>query len=257
MLFFVVSLLFPWCIFSQKQDLIIPIPKPLTKRFYKLPVLVETVRQKSIVGIRVIIPRFNYGNNSSGPHSFINVGIVAKDDGIIITSAHTFGESQAEWYHENTSVFVYDESRAFTAKLIDLDPEADLAKIKIENLNEHMPPFSKKAALFATQREKELISDFKNFYSFGFWYIGGTAFIWPHILGPYLMETNLFDDTVQPLEFGVVSASAVGGLSGGALIGPDGKAYGIISRTTQIHVYVTSLEEVKKFINDKPMVEPQ
>jgi S1-C subfamily serine protease len=168
MLFFVVSLLFPWCIFSQKQDLIIPIPKPLTKRFYKLPVLVETVRQKSIVGIRVIIPRFNYGNNSSGPHSFINVGIVAKDDGIIITSAHTFGESQAEWYHENTSVFVYDESRAFTAKLIDLDPEADLAKIKIENLNEHMPPFSKKAALFATQREKELISDFKNFYSFGF-----------------------------------------------------------------------------------------
>ena len=218
----------------------------INKSFYKLPPEVEKTRRESVVVVRFTAARITKDQMST--IELASSGFVINNDGAVITALHTLGDVPGDWTNPLSSIEVHDGRRFFNAVLTKYDWIADLAMLQIRDWPKNKNKFQKKPVSFDLNADSNF-ETISNLY--GFCFIGGSeeaAQNLPVLFGPYLSETNIVSGGVSPVAFGVIGGAAGIGCSGSPFIGPDGWVYGVLSRTTDMHTYVATLDELFNFI---------
>ena len=94
----------------------------------------------SIVGIKVAYPVNSIFYRNMGSNNTTEAegsGIIISEDGYILTNNHIVNSSSSSYYYElgkasKVSVYLYNDSTEYEAKIIGTDEQTDLAVIKIE-----------------------------------------------------------------------------------------------------------------------------
>mgnify|MGYP001559254572 CR=1 FL=1 len=220
----------------------------VSRSFYKFPPAVEKTKNENLVAVEFIAARVV--EKKVTPLQVRGTGFVVDDNGSIITVMHNMGEVPADWFAPTTFIRVHDDHGFFDVRLEKRDWIVDLAMLKIRDWQSNKSKFRKTPATLATIAEKGKLEGFDHLYAFGFMTSAVGVLHLPIILGPYFQESNISDDE-QEVEL-IMSGSAGNridaGFSGGPLLGPDGKIYGIVKQTTNTHTYVVTLENLLAFI---------
>lgn len=218
------------------------------KYFYKFPPRVIRVLKESVVAIQVSYPTIV---------DRILVRQVLKSSGLVVSNqmvvcaSHAFGAEKAIWSSNETMCRIYDGENFFSCDLVSVDTSTDLAALKINTTGTGSIKFLKKPARFASAQDKRVMPD--RFYALRLQPFGRNFYI-PVLLGPYLEETNWVNEILRQTTFGMVSGSTLEGFSGGPLIGPDGKIYGILTEANSAHTYVSTTESVTEFIAETEQI---
>ncbi len=240
------------------------LPQIINKSFYKFPPAVERAKEQSLVAVEVIVPRLI--NNAIGTSTMQSTGFVINNSGSVITTMHSFGDVPSEGFHKATSVRIHDGSGFFEAELYQkYDWIADLVLIQVKNWADVKGKFRKTAITIAEVGDKKNLETFDRLYVFRMAVSRDSIYDSPLILGPYLMETNVVvgGDEPEHTALGLVNGQTDNGFSGSPLLGPDGHVYGVVQRTSSIHTYVVTLDELASFIKsdaktlEKKMTEAQ
>ncbi len=212
----------------------------IIKYYYNFPTEVKEILSDSIVSVQVFLATVSGG--VIGTNEVSATGFVV-DDEIVLVTLHDFGEIPSAWFTSSTRIKIYDGANYFDGSLIAINPNVDLALIKVEAAAASEVKFSKKVVTFAD--DKSNLPD--HFYAAKFIPLGPQFYL-PIELGQYLMETSIVNGQVLPIMMGIVDGVIEPGFSGSPLIGPDGKIYGVLTRQGGPFTYVVPLEVVKNFI---------
>lgn len=219
------------------------------RHFFKMPQAVEQTLKDHIVGVSVAFyKRLDNGlvRQEVRNGTALVISMVDKE-AIVLTCAHILPELLATWFHETTSYAIYDGHNFFNAFMLGVDPSSDLALLRLA-VEQGDVKFEKTPALLAGEQDRNKIpSNTEFFYAYKFLSIGTNIFF-PIRVGPYFSETNFVGDEILPSTFIVLGNALEGGFSGGPLIGPDGKVYGVISQITPAYTYAVPVEVIKTFV---------
>lgn len=217
-----------------------------SKYFDSLPPKVKRTVERSVVSVKISFRRLGsdvkiYLDKNEGTGFTVAANIVA-------TAAHGATEYPAVWEDPNTKCEVYDGQNKFKCTLATVFGQTDIMTVEVKNLESGIK-FSKSPVVLA-----ETDQNFPEiFYAVSFSSVGPNPYFLTK-LGPYWSETNYFDDIIRPQTFGVVGGLVAKGFSGGPLIGPDGKVYGLIIErvpaSTPIHTLVSKVADIKKLVRE-------
>lgn len=220
----------------------------INKSFYKFPPAVEKAKEQSLVAIEFVVPRLI--NGVMGTITMQSTGFVVSSDGSVITTMHSFGDVPSEWFNKMTYLRVHDGRGFFKAELQKFDWISDLAMIQINNWADNKKKFKKTAVMIARTGDKKNLEAFERLYAFRLAVLGDSIYDLPLTLGPYLRETNIpvGDEGINNGVLGLVNGATESGFSGSPLLGPDGRVYGVIQRTSLVHTYVVTADGLSDFI---------
>ncbi|MEX1064172.1 MAG: serine protease [Candidatus Paceibacterota bacterium] len=216
-------------------------PKIVVKYYYNFPAEVKDVLSNSIISVQVRTETMVGGVSEA--RDTTSTGFVVDNDGFVLAALHSFGDVPSAWLNNSTKVRIFDGTNYLDSSLIGIDPNADLVLIKVEGTNTPGVKFTKKAVVMA--ENKDNLPD--HFYAVRFMPFGPGLYL-PVKLGQYLLETNVTGGHILPIMMGAVDGTIEEGFSGGPLIGPDGKIYGVIVRRGEAFTYVVPLERASEFI---------
>ncbi len=220
-----------------------------------IPGEVLKTKNESLVAVRASI--YGWADNLAVYSKYYFGSGVTVWDNYILTSLHIFGESPALWRGTDqypTTGVILDGEHFFFAKVAFLDPQADLALLKIETPNERKETFNKKPARIAkttyildpTSGQPRVLDE--KFFAFSF-YTNDARFFYTVSLGPYRAMTNTLDlGYYLPYPVGVVQGAIQPGFSGGPLLSPDGLVMGIASSGSNINTFVVTVETIHSFL---------
>ncbi len=220
--------------------------QPSVKYFYHFPSRVNSVITNSIVSVESYIVSVRADgavveNNQSG------TGFVVRKNWVM-TSYHVLATEPSQLSDISLAVRVYDGHSFFPAKVIAIDFDDDLVILEVTETDLNNPKiiqhFNKTPVTFATKNDIRRMP--RNFYTFR--RFPGQGVYSPLRLGEYLAESNYVNRTSMPVIYGQIQGQSEHGFSGGPLIGPSGRVYGIPAITTEAFTYVVILNNVTNFL---------
>lgn len=253
-LFFLITIVFVPANFVFGQDQNPGIFIPFTQN---IPSEVLKTKNESMVSLRSSVLAWGESFNINPEHLF-GCGLTVWENHVL-TSLHLFGRHPAAWRGTDqypTTAMIFDGQSFFRVKIVFLDPEADLALLKVETPNEYGQIFSKKPAKIAavtsitdpTSQEQRVL--YEKFYTFNF-YIDHINFFYTMTLGPYLAITNSINNgypLTHPL--GKIQGTVERGFSGGPLLAPNGVVMGLLSSGSDSYTWVVTVETINAFLKN-------